>query len=308
MYCSRPLALGLVLLASMPCAHAQLRTLDNYAATSFYSTDDDSTDAVDFGFTANLFGASTSSLFINNNGNVTFAFPSGLGNPQSVAGGLFEQGGPVLAPFLADVDTTYTNPFTYGQGTLGGHNAFVVNWAGVASYGQGTQPSSLNTFQLFLVDRSDLSLGDFDFEFNYAQVQWDQGANNAGVSALAGYADGSGTSFLLDGSGATGALLDGGSALTSLIANQLGLPFDGASLDGRYAFNVRAGIFSQTTGGNGGGGGTDPVDPELPGDPGLPGDPLAAVPEPSTYGLIGAALLTGVAARRRFTKNVKSKA
>ena len=263
-----PCALATGALLGASSAIAQIRVLDSYNEISFYGNDDDSTEAVELGFDVRLFSGTFSSLIINNNGNVTFDFASGLGNPSTIAGGLFEQGNPVLAPFLADVDTTSGNPVTYGQGTISGRNAFVVNWGGVSSYGQGSEPEKLNTFQLFLVERLELGAGAFDFEFNYSSVQWDAGANHSGVSALAGYADGDSTSYLLDGSGMFGAFLDEGPAGTSLVHNQLGTPFDSVFLNGRYAFNVRDGVVSFTS--------------RFPEDP-------VPVPEPSTYALAGVA-------------------
>ena len=280
------LATAGLLLASVPTAQAQLRLLDNYSPVAQYGNDDDSTDAVALGFSANLFGTTYAEFFINNNGNVTFAYPSGLGNPSSINGGFAQQGGPVLAPFFADVDTTYTAGLSYGAGTIGAFNAFVVNWADVAAFGSGVQPTKSNTFQLFLVDRSDTGSGNFDFEFNYTKIQWDQGANTTGVAALIGYSDASTTNFLLPGSGQTGSFLDSSPASTALILNSLGVPFDGAVMDGRYAFNVRDGAVSfvggpavppDNGGGNNGGGGNVPV------------------PEPSTYGLFGVATLLAFA-------------
>jgi hypothetical protein len=47
---------ALVFLPSLPSARAQLRQLDNYAQVTQYGNDDDSTDAVAFGFSADLFG------------------------------------------------------------------------------------------------------------------------------------------------------------------------------------------------------------------------------------------------------------
>ena len=247
------------MLACIPLAHAQLRLLENYAPVTQYGNDDDSTDALGFGFSVNLFGANYSELYLNNNGNVTFAFPSGLGNPSSINGGLAQQGGPVLAPFFADVDTTYTGALSYGMGTIGAFNAFVVNWTDVAAYGSGLQPGLLNTFQLFMLDRSDTGAGNFDFEFNYTKIQWDEGGNSAGVTALTGFSDAASSNFLLSGSGVSGSFLDDGLPNNSLIQNMLGAPFDGAAMDGRYAFNVRDGLASFSTPDLPGGGGTSSV-------------------------------------------------
>jgi hypothetical protein len=251
-----------VLLLGLSASASPFRVLDNYSPFEQYGNDDDSTDALNFGFSVNLFGSIYSELYINNNGNVTFAFPSGLGNPSSLNGGLAQHGGPVLAPFFADVDTTYTGNLSYGTGTIGAFSAFLVNWTDVAAYGSGLQPGLLNTFQLFMVDRSDTGAGNFDFEFNYAKIQWDEGALSNGVTALAGYSDAGSTHFLLPGSGNSGAFLDGGPTGTSLINNVLGLPFDGAVMDGRYAFNVRDGEASFANPGEPGGGGDTPSVPD----------------------------------------------
>lgn len=273
-------------------AATPFRVLDNYAEMSGYATDDDSFGALDLGFSVNLYGETFTSLYVNNNGNVTFAWPSGVANPASIAGGLAEQGTPVLAPFFADVDTTYGNPVTFGAGQLDGRNAFVVNWSGVASFGQGENPSQLNSFQLFLIERADFGLGDFDFEFNYAGIAWDAGAS-ASVAALAGFGDGTegGDQYLLAGSGSFGALLDSGPAATALVSNQLGNPFDGAARDGRYAFSFRSGLASIPAlpgDGNGGGGGS-------------PGGPVS-VPDASDFPFVASSLLLLVAASRRWRR------
>lgn len=277
------LASALALATAHP-AQAQLRTLDNYSAASLYPTDDGSSDAVDLGFGIRLFGGTYSSVFVNNNGNVTFDFASGVSNPFTISGGLAEAGGPILAPFLADVDTTYTDPVSYGTGTIAGRQAFVANWTDVASFGQ---TELRNTFQLFLVDRSDLAAGDFDFEFNYTKIQWDAGAQNQGIGALAGYSDANGTDFLLTGSGQLDAFTDSGSVATRLIEHQLGTPFDDATMNGRYAFNVRVGVVSHT--GQQGGGGDPFPDPNP-----------SPVPEPATWSLAGAGALFAVILRKRL--------
>lgn len=266
-------------------AWAQLRTLDSYSGNSFYSTDDDSTDAIGIGFDIHFANTVYTSLFINNNGNVTFDFPSGVANPSSILGGLAEQGGPVLAPFFADVDTTYTYPLTYGTGTLGGHSAFVVTWDDVASFGQ---PLALNRFQLVLIDRSDVSAGDFDFEFDYDHIGWDAGANAKGISALVGFSDAQGQSYLLAGSGVAGSFSDNGNPATALVLHQLGTPFDIATMDGRYTFNVRGGQVS-------------PNSSDVSGEPG-PAPQPSPVPEPSSYSIISAVLLILAVGWRKVTR------
>ncbi len=69
--------------------------------TPLAANDDDSSPQVALPFPINFFGTTYSSLFVNNNGNVTFDqelgefTPFGLGGANTV----------IIAPFFADVDT-----------------------------------------------------------------------------------------------------------------------------------------------------------------------------------------------------------
>ena len=188
-------------------------------------------------FTIDFFGNSYNSLYVNNNGNVTFNGPLGTYTPE----GLTSYGSPIIAPFWGDVDTAISGSalVSYGNGTVAGHEAFGVNWPGVDCY--ATTGGGLNYFQMVIVNRADIAPGDFDLEFNYNGVNWDSGQASGGggncqggVSAAVGYTNGSTNAFELAGSFENGALLDGGShALSSGSQN--------SSVPGRYIFPIRAG-------------------------------------------------------------------
>jgi hypothetical protein len=199
--------------------------------------DDSYTDLVSLGFSANFFGTTYTGLYVNNNGNVTFDTGLSTYTPFGLTSNI---GTPIIAPFFADVDTRAGNAVTYGTGTYEGHNAFGVNWIDVGYYGEHTD--KLNSFQLILIDRSDIASGDFDIMFNYDQIQWETGDASdgsgglGGSSAHVGYSNGSGDSgtyYEFNGSGVNGALLDGGS--DALISNS------NVGVDGRYVFEVRSG-------------------------------------------------------------------
>ncbi len=209
-------------------------------------TDDGSSAAVslniDQGSGIDFLGTTTSSIFVNNNGNVTFGSAFGGFIPNGLAAGV---GVPIIAPFFADVDTTGpgSGVATYGNLTVGGRNAFLVNWLNVGYY--PAQADKTNSFQLALIDRSDTGAGNFDIEFNYGRIHWETGNLDGGtdglggISAAVGYSNGqSGANnvfYQLPGSLVNGALIDGGP--DALVSNSLG----DSGIAGRYDFEVRGG-------------------------------------------------------------------
>ena len=217
-----------------------IRNLPGFMAKVFYPNDDDSTPRVPLPFTINFFGNQYGSLFVNNNGNVTFDTalseftPFNLTSTQTV----------IIAPFFADVDTRGAGSglVTYGTDTVNGRPAFGVNWFTVGYYGGNYD--KLNTFQLVLIDRSDLAPGDFDIELNYGKIQWETGDASGGSnglggsSARAGFSNGSGaagTFYEVPGSAVNGALLDS-NPTTGLI--HIGL---NSTFLGRLVFDTRGG-------------------------------------------------------------------
>ena len=89
------------------------------------ATIDGSTGLEPIGFTINFFGTERSSLFVNNNGNVTFDAALSTFNPfvLSTAGVV------LIAPFFADMNTNrgVGNVVTFGTGDVGGRPAFGAN-------------------------------------------------------------------------------------------------------------------------------------------------------------------------------------
>lgn len=215
------------------------------------ANDDGSTGLVALPFTINFFGRNFGSLFVNNNGNVTFDRSLSTFTPF----GLLSTSTPIIAPFFADVDTRGSGSDlvrygrSFGATVIGGRPAFCVDWLNVGYFSAHT--NKLNSFQLVIVDRSDIASGDFDIYFNYDKTQWETGDASGGSNGLGGsparvgYSNGISTAFELPGSGISGAFLDSNTA-TGLIwksRNSVQL--------GRYVFEVRNG--TAPTGGSIGG-------------------------------------------------------
>lgn len=214
--------------------------------------DDGSTGSVNIGFSINFFGlngGNQTTLFVNNNGNVTFSGPLSTFTPFN----LLTTGTPMIAPFFADVDTRNlgSDVVRYGESTIDGRAVFGVNWIDVGYY--NTLATHLNSFQLIITDRSDTGAGNFDFEFNYDVITWESGQASGsnpdglgGESARAGWSNGTTESFEIAGSAIDGALLDsncdvGGS--TGLICHSRN-----SNVLGQYIFFVRNGEVDEQPG------------------------------------------------------------
>ncbi len=197
----------------------------------------------------NFFGSQYSSVYVNENGDLTFngalsAYPGSTGfNAFSLA----STSVPMIAPFFANVYTgSPSGQVGYGFSTVNGHDAFGATWTNVNYYLE-SNASEQNTFQVVLIDRSDIAPGDFDIEFNYSQIQWETGDNSGGTnglggqSAVVGFSGGSGTPgtyFQLLGSGVDGSFLNNNSA-TGLINNDIN-----SSTAGQYDFSMRGGALT----------------------------------------------------------------
>jgi len=228
---------------SAPSVHADatgpLRSEVGYTTNILPENDDSSSPSVPFGFGINFSGRDYSQLYVNNNGNVTFTAPLSTYTPFSLS--TFNS--PIIAPFLADVDTRGSTTVTYGNAVInvGGLNrpSFGVNWFNVGYYAEHTD--KLNSFQLVLIDRSDTGVGNFDIEFNYDHLTWETGDASGGTggfggtSAVAGYANGANAASAvvqLNGSQVNGALLDSNAATGLSRTSNTGIT-------GRYVFHIR---------------------------------------------------------------------
>lgn len=209
--------------------------------TELPRNDDGSSPEVPLPFSVAFFGETYDSLWVNNNGNVSFQGPMSTYTPF----GLETASVPIIAPFFADVDTggsgSETVKYGYGETTFEGRPAFCVNWLNVGYY--SNHFDKLNSFQLLLVSREDKAVGAFDIVFNYDSIEWETGDASGGSQGLGGTSarvgfsagtgvDGTFTEFA--GSGIPGAFLD--SSFNALNRGQQDSP-----VLGRYVFAVRDG-------------------------------------------------------------------
>jgi len=237
-------ALSLVLALSPLSAGA---IVTGSLSNTLRAVDDTSASPVNIGFSINFLGTTYNTLSVNQNGNVTFDSPGG-DSDYSVPT-LTEAGFPVIAPFFADVDTSGagSSQITWGNLTVGGQQAFAVDYVNVGYYPSASD--KLNSFQLLLIQGT--AAGNFTVEFNYDQIQWEAGLADGGIGGLgggsavvgfSGTGNSSGFTYQLPGSAVDGALLDGGPQ--SLVSNSLN---SRGGVAGRYDFNFVNGDFVTPT-------------------------------------------------------------
>ncbi len=157
--------------------------------------DDQSTGAIDitsvFGANGlNFFGRSFTSVYVNNNGNITFAGAASQYTPGVINAGATN---PIIAPFWGDVDTRGSAPNTpTPNGNSTGSNRvyydldsergiFTVTWDDVGYYNSSTD--KLNAFQLQLIAKGE---GNFDIAYRYEDINWTTGSASGGSGGLGG--------------------------------------------------------------------------------------------------------------------------
>lgn len=168
---------------------------------------------VPIGFTVNFYGESFSSCYVNTNGNITFGESLWKYTPDA----LYELNNTkIIAPFWADVDTRDSGSdmvrFSGQPGQVDGHSAFGVTYRNVGYFNRWSD--KLNSFQVILIDRSDIAQGDFDVEFNYNCIIWETGDASSGYLGYGGFparvgvSSGHGNCLEYQGSGETLEFLD----------------------------------------------------------------------------------------------------
>ncbi|WP_344056769.1 Ig-like domain-containing protein, partial [Nocardioides hwasunensis] len=196
--------------------------------------DDGSSPGQALPFELNFFGTRYRTVFVNNNGNLTFNAGMSTYTPFQVTAST----PPIIAAFLADVDTTNaaSGITAWGTTTFDGRPTFCANWRNVGYYKQ--KADRTNDFQLLLVDRSNVGApGDFDIVLNYNRVTWEFGDASSGISAGAGFSAGDGDAghfYDRPGSRVNGAFLDSN-------ANGLARTSTNSTVVGRHVYPVRDG-------------------------------------------------------------------
>ena len=122
------------------------------------------------------------SVFVNNNGNVTFAHALAEFTPFDFR----ETGDPIIAPFFADVDTSGAGSglVTYGTGRRLRRPQGVLRHLGSRRLLR-SHTDKLNTFQLIIVDQA-AGRGDFDIVANYDSITWETGDASDGANGFGG--------------------------------------------------------------------------------------------------------------------------
>ncbi len=189
--------------------------------------DDGSTSVIDLPFQINLNGSKYSSMYVNNNGNVSFGNAFGAYTPTGFSGLPVQ----MIAPMWSDVDTRCGN---CGEVYLSvpTSDTAVVTWNNVGFF--SSNASKTNTFQLIIRDRNDLIGSNTDVEFRYDTLQWTTGDASGGTGGLGGAAAFAG--YTGGGTGVPQTLIGSGTA-DVLTLNQR----SNIGIDGRWNFAFREG-------------------------------------------------------------------
>jgi hypothetical protein len=161
-----------------PLSTDLLFPLNNTFALAMGPNDDGYTAEIPLGFSFDLYGVTYNSVFINNNGNLSFGAPFF----QFTSTGFPVQGFPMVAPFWADVDTRSANGQVWYKIT---DNTLIVIWDIVGYFNQ--HGDKRNTFEVAISDGTNTTMGlGNNLCFSYGNMQWTTGDASGGVGGFGG--------------------------------------------------------------------------------------------------------------------------
>jgi hypothetical protein len=154
-------------------------SVDSSSNPADHRNDDGYTDIIVLPFTFNFFGTAYDSLYINNNGNISFVAPYYNYTADSFPSSNFN----MIAPFWSDVDTRdSTSGLVYYKITS---TAMIVKWENVGYYQKHMDKS--NTFQLIITDGTDPLLpAGTNVAFCYGDMSWTTGDASNGMNGYGG--------------------------------------------------------------------------------------------------------------------------
>nr|WP_294859827.1 nidogen-like domain-containing protein [uncultured Fluviicola sp.] len=157
--------------------------LDSTFILAMMPNDDQYSNLISLPFTFDFYGNTYNSLYINNNGNISFLaqYSTFTANPFPDASYN------MIAPFWGDVDTRDSTM----TGSIGNvwfkmtPNALVVVWDHVGYF--NTHGDKTNTFQLVISDGTDplIPIGN-NVSFCYSDMQWTTGDASSGIAGFGG--------------------------------------------------------------------------------------------------------------------------
>jgi len=139
--------------------------------------DDGSSSLINLPFSFCLYGQTFNSVYINNNGNVSFGAPYATFSANAFPDPAFV----MVAPFWGDVDTRGIGDVFFKVTPT----AMYVNWVDVGYFNSYTD--KINNFQLIITDGNDPVLGaGNNVLFCYKDMQWTTGDASSGVNGFGG--------------------------------------------------------------------------------------------------------------------------
>ncbi|NJL89836.1 MAG: hypothetical protein HC916_08650 [Coleofasciculaceae cyanobacterium SM2_1_6] len=144
-----------------------------------YTKNDDRSFAFNLNYPFTYFDKTYNSLYVNNNGNVSFGKPVSTFTSQSL---LTNTTAPIIAPYWADIDTRARGSIRVRTDVP---NQTIITWNNVGYFRQNQD--KLASFQLVLRgDNYDIPAGEGNIGFFYKNIDWETGKASGGINGFGG--------------------------------------------------------------------------------------------------------------------------